>query len=143
MIFEKVKTLCPCYDGLEVLALVKSWNDKGRHAGHWLEDGEMRYSIRVQCEEVKDIHKVWQRLDHMQGLEMMRAVVFTTEDRDPDQRHTMALSITYPEAPRMQALNSWASKDPVWDIDAGNFETAFIISPLIKQVKSSSGSEVV
>ena len=136
---EKVKTLCPCWDGHNIDKMCDEWNAKHTDTGARLEnqdqDGKL-YVVKVQYTRIDNIEEAYDLLRRTQGVLHMMAVISTQEDGHG--LHAVMLSMPFRKRPEMQAINSWGAVQALIEVNRANFKYAVTVDPEIKTVRNGA-----
>ena len=137
---EKVKTLCPCWEGHQTELMPKEWNDVHDGSGAFIEDvdNQMRYHVRVESRKIDSFDEAYRKMDRAKALEMFLPCTIITNDKNHSQ-HSVALKATVPGG-TMQAQNSWGSQQVHMTVTRENFLCAITFDPIITAAKKSGSS---
>jgi len=130
---EKLKALVPCWDGAKLDDFCALFGGRKRTAGAWLDDGMKRYLIKVTAKKFSSIQETYEELKQMSFMHMLGTIRTSTAGHG---LHAVCLAYCYPEAPGMQAINSWGTTHALLDVTAENFVESMAITPIIRECKS-------
>ena len=142
-IADKVKTLCPCWNGHWPDKMCAEWNAKHKEQGAYLEDIDKsaQYSIHVACEKLADIEKTYEKMKRVEGTMTLVCVIKT--DTAGHKLHAVALTGAYRGKPNMKAINSWGANKALMDVTRENFHSAFLVVPGIVDVQNLAKKALV
>ena len=140
---DKVKTLCPCWNGHWPDKMCAEWNAKHKEQGAYLEDIDKsaQYSIKVDCKKLADIEKTYEKMKRVEGTMTLVCVIKT--DTAGHKLHAVALTGAYRGKPNMKAINSWGAKKALMDVTRENFHSAFLVVPDIFDVQTLAKKALV
>ena len=137
---EKVKALCPCWEGHQTELMPKEWNDVHDSNGAFIEDvdHQLRYHVKVESRKIDSFDEAYREMDRAKALEMFLPCTIITNDKNHSQ-HSVALKATVPGG-TMQAQNSWGSQQVHMTVTRENFLCAITFDPIITAAKKSGSS---
>lgn len=147
VIVEKVKALCPCWDGRGLGVLVKNWNRVHDSEGAAIEDVDRRllYNVKVATpiRQIDSFDEVYQELGRVEAQRRMIPCAIKAGAQGHD-RHAVALVRCYPDSQKkMEALNSWGATQAYMDVTPSNFLSAVSFDVEIIRVRCGKRPEPV
>jgi hypothetical protein len=136
---EKVKALCPCWEGHQTELMPKEWNEVHANDGACIEnlDRTMRYNVRVEFRKIDSFDEAHREMERAQALHMYLPCTMITDDKGHPQ-HSVALKATLPGG-TMQAQNSWGAEQIHMTVTRENFICAITFDPIITAAVKSGG----
>jgi len=134
---EKVKALCPCWEGHDTERMVEEWNEKHATAGAAIEDVDQRqrYNVKVEYSRISSFEEAHAEMERQEALKLLMPCTMST-DAQGHELHAVALRSTVPGG-TMEAVNSWGAKESLLSVTKANFFYAIRFDPLITAATKS------
>jgi len=134
---EKVKALCPCWEGHDTERMVEEWNEKHATAGAAIEDVDQRqrYNVKVEYSRISSFEETHAEMERQEALKLLMPCTMST-DAQGHELHAVALRSTVPGG-TMEAVNSWGAKESLLSVTKANFFYAIRFDPLITAATKS------
>jgi len=139
---EKVKALCPCWEGHETEQMLGEWNTMHVTTGAAIEDVDKRkrYNVQVEYTKITSFEETRAEMERQQALKLLMLCTMITVQQG-HELHAVALRSTAPGR-KMEAVNSWGANQPLVEIDEANFCYAIRFDPLITAAAKSGGVKI-
>ena len=120
---EKVKTLCPCWEGHETESMMGEWNEQHAKPGAAIEDVDQcrRYNVKVEYTKITSFEEARAEMKRQEALKLLMPCTIST-DKQGHALHAVALRSTAPGG-KMEAVNSWGADLSLLDITEANSKT--------------------
>jgi hypothetical protein len=130
-VVEKVKTLCPCWEGYDTEQMTMDWNAKvdSNPAGASFDVGDQVYCIKVDAKRINTFDDAYKEVAVLQTMLLPTATIGTATDGH--DRHSVVLMRPYPGERKIQALNSWGANQMHMEVTPTNFQYAVRVEPMI------------
>jgi hypothetical protein len=134
---EKVKALCPCWEGHDTERMVEEWNEKHATAGAAVEDVDQRqrYNVKVEYSKISSFEEARAEMERQEALRLVMPCTISTDEQG-HELHAVALRSTVPGG-TMEAVNSWGAKESLLCVTMANFFYAIRFDPLITAATKS------
>ena len=136
---EKVKALCPCWEGHEPESMLEEWNEQHDKPGAAIEDVDqrLRYNVVVKYTKITSYQAAHAEMKRQEALKMLMLCTIST-DKEGHDLHAVALHGTVPGG-TMEAVNSWGARQPLLEVTPQNFLYAIRFDPNITAATKSGG----
>ena len=140
---EKVKALCPCWEGHETEQMLREWNKKHAKPGAAIEDVDQRkrYNVQVEYTKITSFEEARAEMERQEALKLLMLCTMST-DQQGHELHAVALRSTAPGG-KMEAVNSWGANQSLVEINEANFCYAIRFDPLITAAAKSGGVQIM
>jgi hypothetical protein len=132
---EKVKALCPCWEGHDPESMVREWNLLHASPGAAIEDVEQRrrYNVKVEYTKITSFEEAHTEMKRQEALKLLMPCTMSTHAQG-HELHAVALRSTVPGG-TMEAVNSWGAKESLLSVTKDKFRYAIKFDPLITKGK--------
>jgi len=139
---EKVKALCPCWEGHETERMLGQWNKKHAKPGAAIEDVDQRqrYNVMVQYTKITSFEEARTEMERQEALKLLMPCTISTGQQG-HKLHAVALRGTAPGG-KMEAVNSWGANQSLLEITPANFCYAIRFDPVITAAAKSGGVQI-
>jgi hypothetical protein len=139
---EKVKALCPCWEGHVPELMLDKWNKKHARPGAAIEDVDQRklYNVKVEYTKITSFEEARAEMERQEALKLLMLCTYST-DQQGHELHAVALRSTAPGR-KMEGVNSWGANQPLVEINEANFCYAIRFDPLITAAAKSGGVKI-
>ena len=139
---EKVKALCPCWEGHETERMLGQWNKKHAKPGAAIEDVDQRqrYNVMVQYTKITSFEEARAEMERQEALKLLMPCTISTGQQG-HKLHAVALRGTAPGG-KMEAVNSWGANQSLLEITPANFCYAIRFDPVITAAAKSGGVQI-
>jgi hypothetical protein len=135
-VVEKVKTLCPCWNGSNTELMPSQWNAQvdanPDGASFDIGDGNI-YLIKVDSSRINTFQQAYRDISRSQTMLYLTATISYQQGL-----HSVALMRIHPKLDVIQALNSWGASEMFMNVTQSNFQYAMRVEPEIVSVKQNT-----
>jgi hypothetical protein len=130
-VVEKVKTMCPCWNGHNTKRMPIEWNAvvDANPIGASFAIGDKLYRIKVEAKAIDTFDEAYAEVTSLQTMLFPTATISTSTDGHG--LHSVALMRPFPGQRKIQALNSWGTSEMYMDVAPTNFQSAMRLEPEI------------
>ena len=139
---EKVKALCPCWEGHETEDMLREWNEQHARPGAAIEDVDQRrrYNVKVEYTKITSFAEACAEMERQEALKLLMPCTIST-DQQGHELHAVSLRGTAPGG-KMEAVNSWGANQSLLEITPANFRYAIRFDPIITAAAKSGGVHI-
>lgn len=129
-LLAKVKTLCPCWEGHNLKAMVDAWNSSSHMPGARIEEDVRRCRLYAfEVEVVRDLPGFEDALSELRQMQSNMFIMASIRMSTAGHGHACVLKQFDPAGrPRMQALNSWGPTEPLLEVTPEKFTGAIHVT---------------
>lgn len=130
-VVEKVKCLCPCFEGHHTQQMPGRWNKKHMKEGAQIEDisRKRRYRVKVECHNIGSFAEAEREMKRAESQNLWLPCTITIAQQG-HVRHSVAMTGCIEEG-KMDARNSWGAVEVCMTVTRENFVDAITIDPII------------
>ena len=131
LVVEKVKALCPAWDGHWIDKMAQEWNDKHAESGASIEDTDksFRYNVKIDFKMIESFTEANEEMKLVDKLRIYMPCTIST-NINGHALHAVVLEKRV-SSETMEARNSWGAKQAFVEVSSANFRSAITFDPII------------